>query len=66
MTSPDLSAFIPTNKNDAVKVRWVAMPYDAILQALSTEPAAALSALTTHGWQLSMVSLISPIHPDYS
>ncbi|WP_165420697.1 MBL fold metallo-hydrolase [Rhizobium ruizarguesonis] len=37
MTSPDLSAFIPTNKDDAVKVRWGAMPYDAILQALSAK-----------------------------
>lgn len=30
-------AFIPTNKNDAVKVRWGAMPYDAILQTLLTK-----------------------------
>lgn len=36
MTNPDLSAFIPTNKEDAVKVRWHAMPYDAIVHALST------------------------------
>jgi beta-lactamase superfamily II metal-dependent hydrolase len=37
MTNPDLSAFVPTNKNDAVKVRWGQMPYEAILQALSTK-----------------------------
>ena len=37
MTSPDLSTFIPTNKVDAVNVHWGAMPYDAILHALSTK-----------------------------
>jgi hypothetical protein len=35
MTSADLSAFIPTNKVDAVKVHWGEMPYDAILTALA-------------------------------
>jgi len=37
MTSPDLSAFIPTSKQDAVKVHWGAMPYDAILKALAVK-----------------------------
>ncbi|RUU00466.1 hypothetical protein EOD23_23315 [Mesorhizobium sp. USDA-HM6] len=37
MTSPDLSAFIPTNKLDAVKVHWGEMPYDAILTALEAK-----------------------------
>lgn len=34
MTDPDFSAFIPTNKNDAVKVKWGEMPYEPILDAL--------------------------------
>lgn len=37
MTSADLSAFIPTNKIDAVNVHWGAMPYDAILTALAAK-----------------------------
>ncbi|CDX17846.1 conserved hypothetical protein [Mesorhizobium sp. ORS 3324] len=37
LTSPDLSAFIPTNKQDAVKVHWGEMPYDAILTALEAK-----------------------------
>ena len=37
MTSPDLSAFIPTNKDDALKVRWGEMPYDGILTALEAK-----------------------------
>jgi hypothetical protein len=37
MTSPDLSAFIPTNKLDALKVHWGEMPYDAILTALEAK-----------------------------
>lgn len=34
MTSSDLSAFIPTNKKDAVKVKWGEMPFDLILDDL--------------------------------
>ncbi len=34
MASPDLSAFIPTNKKDAMKVHWGEMPYHGILDAL--------------------------------
>lgn len=34
MKSDDLSAFIPTNKADAVKVKWGEMPFDAILKDL--------------------------------
>ena len=34
MVSKDLSAFIPTNKKDAVKVRWGEMPFEAILEDL--------------------------------
>lgn len=34
MTDPDLSAFIPTNKKDAAKVKWGEMPYEPILDAL--------------------------------
>jgi hypothetical protein len=37
LTSADLSAFIPTNKVDAVKVHWGEMPYDGILTALETK-----------------------------
>ncbi|TGU07996.1 hypothetical protein EN792_041815 [Mesorhizobium sp. M00.F.Ca.ET.149.01.1.1] len=37
LTSGDLSAFIPTNKADAVKVHWGEMPYDGILTALETK-----------------------------
>lgn len=35
MVSPDLSAFIPTNKIDARRVHWGEMPYDGILNALA-------------------------------
>lgn len=35
MTSRDLSAFIPTNRDDALKVGWGEMPYHAILSALA-------------------------------
>jgi hypothetical protein len=34
MTSPDLSAFIPTNENDALKVKWGEMPFKKILEDL--------------------------------
>ncbi|GGA48919.1 hypothetical protein GCM10011499_18450 [Pelagibacterium lentulum] len=34
MTHPDLSAFIPTNKEQALKVGWKHMPYGPILGAL--------------------------------
>lgn len=34
MTHPDLSAFIPTSKEQALKVGWKHMPYDPILKAL--------------------------------
>lgn len=34
MTSPDLSAFIPTNEKDAKKVGWGRMPFKDILEAL--------------------------------
>ena len=34
MTSPDLSAFIPVNEQDAKKVRWGQMPFKGILQRL--------------------------------
>jgi len=34
MTSPDLSAFIPTNEQDAKKVRWGEMPFKPILEDL--------------------------------
>ncbi|WP_292422697.1 MBL fold metallo-hydrolase [Mesorhizobium sp.] len=37
MISPDLSAFIPTNKLDALNVHWGEMPYDAILTALEAK-----------------------------
>lgn len=37
MIDPDLSAFIPTNKQDAKHVGWGEMPYDAILNALETK-----------------------------
>jgi len=37
LTSADLSAFIPTNKVDAVKVHWGEMPYDGILTALEAK-----------------------------
>lgn len=39
MTSHDLSAFIPTNRDDAVKVRWGRMPYDGILTDLEQRTA---------------------------
>jgi hypothetical protein len=31
MSSPDLSAFIPTNADDAKKVGWGEMPFDPLL-----------------------------------
>lgn len=34
MTSPDLSAFIPVNEQDAMKVRWGQMPYKGTLARL--------------------------------
>jgi hypothetical protein len=34
MTSPDLSAFIPTNDKDALKVKWGEMPFKPILEDL--------------------------------
>jgi hypothetical protein len=34
MTSPDLSAFIPTNEKDALKVKWGEMPSRPILEDL--------------------------------
>jgi Metallo-beta-lactamase superfamily len=34
MTSPDLSAFIPTNEKDALKVKWGEMPFKTILEDL--------------------------------
>jgi hypothetical protein len=34
MTSPDLTAFIPTNEADAKKVKWGEMPFHEILTAL--------------------------------
>lgn len=34
MNHPDFSAFIPTNKQDAAKVKWGEMPYEPILEAL--------------------------------
>ncbi|MBT2748749.1 MULTISPECIES: hypothetical protein [unclassified Lysobacter] len=34
MNDPDLTAFIPTNKKDAKKVHWGAMPFDEIVDAL--------------------------------
>ena len=34
MTSPDLSAFIPTNQQDALKVKWGEMPFNRILEDL--------------------------------
>jgi beta-lactamase superfamily II metal-dependent hydrolase len=37
MTKPGLAAFIPTNKDDAVKVHWGEMPYEAILTALAAK-----------------------------
>lgn len=37
MTSPDLSAFVPTNAADAKKVGWGAMPYIKILAALKEQ-----------------------------
>jgi hypothetical protein len=37
MVSPDLSAFIPTNKIDAQNVHWGEMPHDGVLNALVTK-----------------------------
>jgi glyoxylase-like metal-dependent hydrolase (beta-lactamase superfamily II) len=37
MTNSDLSAFIPTNEDDARKVRWHEMPYDGIMTALTAK-----------------------------
>jgi hypothetical protein len=34
MVHPDLAAFIPTNEEDAKKVKWGEMPYKTLLQAL--------------------------------
>jgi len=34
MSSPDLSAFIPTNEKDALKVKWGEMPFKTILEDL--------------------------------
>jgi len=34
MTSKDLSAFIPTNQQDAKKIGWGQMPFASILKAL--------------------------------
>jgi beta-lactamase superfamily II metal-dependent hydrolase len=34
MTSPDLSAFIPTNKDDAKNVGWGEMPFEPLLEDL--------------------------------
>ena len=34
MTSPDLSAFIPTNEKDALTVKWGEMPFKPILEDL--------------------------------
>jgi hypothetical protein len=34
MTSPDLSAFIPTNRNDAKNVGWGEMPFEPLLEDL--------------------------------
>jgi hypothetical protein len=34
MSDPDLSAFIPTNQKDALKVKWGHMPFGAILEEL--------------------------------
>jgi len=36
MVHPDLSAFIPTNKEDAKKVGWGEMPFESLLKALNT------------------------------
>jgi hypothetical protein len=35
MTSPDLSAFIPTNEKDAKNVHWGEMPLEALVKALN-------------------------------
>lgn len=35
MTSPDLAAFIPTHKEDAMKVRWGEMPFGPVLKDLA-------------------------------
>lgn len=39
MTSPDLSAFIPTSRADALNVHWSGMPYAPILTRLATKTA---------------------------
>jgi hypothetical protein len=39
MTSPDLSAFIPTNKVDAKKVGWGEMPFEPLLDDLEKRTA---------------------------
>jgi hypothetical protein len=39
MVSKDLSAFIPTNKKDALKVRWGEMPFETILEDLELRTA---------------------------
>jgi hypothetical protein len=35
MKSKDLSAFIPTNENDAKKIRWGQMPFGPLVDALA-------------------------------
>lgn len=35
MNDPDLSAFIPTNESDAIKVGWEAMPFRGIMEDLT-------------------------------
>ncbi|MHC8326540.1 hypothetical protein [Pseudomonas sp. LB1P83] len=37
MTSEDLTAFVPTNENDAKKVKWGEMPYPSLLAALEAQ-----------------------------
>ena len=39
MTSTDLSAFIPTNEDDAKKVGWGEMPFHSILTRLAAKTA---------------------------
>jgi len=34
MRQEDLSAFIPTNKNDAVDIGWERLPNDSLIEAL--------------------------------
>ena len=37
MTSKDLTAFIPTNEDDAKNVKWGEMPYHSLLAALESQ-----------------------------